>query len=116
MSVTLDTYARLRFQEKSCANCRFYREHKTSAVVSECLALGRTLGIQSANEAHILTQWARERLCDLWKKRPASWVIFSEGVDKNPHFHDPYISRATNERRRARLEKQALKSDAGERH
>lgn len=105
----IENFAHLRYQEKSCANCRFYREHKTSAVISECLALGRTLGIQTANESHVLMHWARERLCDLWSKRPASWVIFSEGIEKNPHFHDPYIKRETNQRRRARLTKEAAK-------
>src|SRR5437879_10377749 len=88
----------LRYHRRSCANCRFYREHKTVAVVSECLLHGRTLGITDANSSYQLVAWARERLCDLWARRPKSWVIFSDGIDKNPHFSDPYISRETNQR------------------
>jgi hypothetical protein len=93
----------LRFHKRSCANCRYYREHETVAVVSECLLHGRTLGIAPANDRHWLATWARERLCDLWSRRPKSWRIFSKGVESNPHFRDPYLPRELNQRRRARI-------------
>ncbi len=43
---------------------------------------------------------ARQRLCDGWKKRPKTWKIYSEGPKSNPHWFDPYISRATQHRLR----------------
>lgn len=42
-----------------------------------------------------LLSWSRERECDGWKRRPETWVIFSEGVHKSPYWHDPYIPRKT---------------------
>ena len=93
----------LRYHEKSCANCRYYREHETTAIVSECLLHGRTLGITTAEHRFQLATWARSRLCDLWSRRPKSWVIFSQGTEKNPHWTDPYLPRAINQRRRSRL-------------
>jgi len=99
----LQRLGQFRYQDRSCGNCRYYREHETIAVVSECLLMGATMGIAPANESYRLLEWARQRLCDLWAKRPKGWVIFSRGVDKNPHWHDPYLSRAMNERRRVRV-------------
>ena len=93
----------LRWQPQSCASCRYFRIHKTTAVVSECLLLGRTLGINTATEEHMLTTWAMNRVCDAWSKRPKNWEIRSEGVDRNPHWHDPYLPRTANEKRRKRL-------------
>lgn len=82
-----------RLHEKSCANCRYYRQQKTGAITSECLLLGRTLGI--SDKAYELTKWDARRLCDGWKKLPKTWDIYSEGVESNPHWHDPYIKRET---------------------
>ena len=99
----LQRLGRLRFQDRSCGNCRYYREHETSAVVSECLLMGGTMGVASASEGYRLMEWARQRVCDLWVKRPKAWKIFSKGVDKNPHWEDPYLPRAMNQRRRVRV-------------
>jgi hypothetical protein len=93
----------LKFHEQSCATCRYFRIHRTAASVSECLLHGRTLGITEGWGASMLIEWGRARLCDLWSRRPRSWNIFSEGVEQNPHFHDPYLPRSVNERRRKRL-------------
>ena len=89
-----------RFQEQSCANCRFYRTHTTTATSSECLLLGRTL---SLGELPFILPHDRARVCDGWKQRPRAWLIHSDGHDTNPHWYDPYLPRAENQRRRARL-------------
>src|SRR3990167_7633490 len=85
------TKTSLRFQDKCCGTCKFYRIHKTGCYSSECLLLGRTLGV--TNNANDHFDWGRGRLCDGWKKRPRTWRIHSEGVEKNPYWLDPYLTR-----------------------
>jgi hypothetical protein len=80
--------ANFRCHTKCCRACRYYRTYKTQAIVSECLLLGRTLGI--SNKGSDLSQWDRQRICDFWLKRPKSWLFVA---DKNPHWHDKYITR-----------------------
>ena len=93
----------LRYHDRSCENCRYFRIHETAAVVSECLMHGRTLGVANKDNHYLLTGWARERVCDLWSRRPKSWIIYSEGTERNPHWVDPYLPREVNQRRRKRL-------------
>jgi hypothetical protein len=90
---------RLRWHEKSCANCRYFRIHTTGASCSECLFLGRSLGCASAGDTSVLLGWARERLCDGWKRRPSNW---DEVSDKNPYWEDRYITRESLVRIRSR--------------
>lgn len=96
--------AHLRYQEKCCGTCRYYRLHKTSAVTSDCLLLGRMLGINTS--ASDFFYWDMSRFCDFWAKRPKKWTVYSVGVDKNPHWVDPYLPRETliQLRKRLRLE------------
>lgn len=91
----------LRYQEKCCFECRYYREHKTGAWVSECLLMGRTLSI-SPDHGDLL-DWGRSKVCDGFKKRPKTWRVWSEGVENNPHWKDPYIPRDQIERIRVRF-------------
>lgn len=91
----------LRYQDRCCLKCRYYREHKTGAWTSECLLIGRTLGI--AEHHNDLFYWALSRVCDGFKKRPGTWTITSEGTDKNPHWVDQYIPRERLERLRNRF-------------
>ena len=102
--MSLDIKYNLRFQEKSCWNCRYYRQFlpKEGAATAECLALGRTMGITPAGQSASLIGWARERLCDLWKRRPKTWVYFTQ---KNPHWEDEYYKRETLQRMHKRLER-----------
>jgi len=101
--MTMSERFHLRFHDQSCANCRYFRIHTTGASDSECLALGRTLGTTRQNDISTLLGWARERLCELWAKRPRNWNIYSDGVDHNPHWVDPYIPREVTARRTVRL-------------
>jgi len=97
----LENIVRLRYQDKSCTNCRYFRvffsEDGNSADTSECLLLGRTMGI---GEMCYLYGWGRGRICDGWKKRPKTWNI---DVSKNPHFHDPYLTRKYQQQLRRRV-------------
>jgi len=73
----------LKFHEKCCSTCRYYR---AGEVVTDCLNLGRTLsmvGVPYADQA---------RYCDLWKKRPKTWIVYT---NKNPFWEDEYIPRET---------------------
>ena len=94
---------RLRYQDRHCGNCRYYREivNDASSPHSECLLLGRTLGIST--DEHDLGRWAYQRLCDGWKMMPKSWGYWAHRVKTNPYFSDPHISRKTLERLRARI-------------
>lgn len=100
----------LRFHPQSCWMCRYFRiacmappdDYGARSVSgSECILLGRTMGI--GKSVADLVGWARERVCDCWKRRPARWEVT---VDGNPHWTDPYISRDSlvKIRARARLE------------
>ena len=93
-----------RYQEKACANCRFYRIHTTGATVSECLMLGRTIGMVPPDAAYqqLLDAWAWGHLCDFWSRRPRNWDIYSTGADSNPHWKDPYYSRERIQRMKKR--------------
>lgn len=87
----MKTDPNLRFHKESCGNCKYFRIHtQESATVSECLLLGRTMGIAGQYESHHLTGWARERVCDFWTRRPNKWYIYT---DKNPHWEDQYLTR-----------------------
>jgi hypothetical protein len=81
---------RLRFQERCCLTCRFYRRHRTVATVSSCLLLGRDLAIMDPVD---LDSVDRTRVCDGWTKRPSTWSVASDGVDQNPFWKDPHLSR-----------------------
>jgi len=93
---------KLKFVEKCCATCRYYRIGKThsdtSATVSHCLLLGRTLSLTGRIADD------RGRYCDGWKKRPKKWNCWYKNRD--PYLDDPYISTKTidNLRKRYRLE------------
>jgi len=103
----LTTAYPLRFHERSCATCRYYREHETVGAVSACLLHGYTLGSTEVHARGWLTTWARTRVCDLWSRRPKGWMIFSKGPGKDPHWFDPYLPRGLNHRRRNRLIRKA---------
>ena len=102
MIETNDLYP-IRYHERSCGTCRYYREHETVGTVSACVLHGVTLGSTIALERGWLTVWAQARVCDLWSRRPKGWDIYSKGPGKNPHWNDPYLPRALNLRRRKRL-------------
>ena len=97
---TIMDAANFRAHEHSCFNCRYYRVHETGAAVSECLALGQTIGIVSAKNILMLADWAKQRICDVWARRPPSWNIYSKGVDNSPYWKDPYLPRDLNQRRK----------------
>jgi hypothetical protein len=98
----LETALRLRYQDRSCDNCRYFRiHHGSDGWTSMCLLLGRDLGT-AATDYNALDGWARERVCDGWSRRPKSWRIYSEGL-RSPYWDDPYLPRELNERRRKRL-------------
>ena len=103
----LDEKARLRWQDESCANCRYFRLHKTVAITSNCLLLGHTLGIHTDDGEALgwLVCAARERVCDAWKRRPKTWETYSKGTDASPYWVDPYIPRETQIRLAKRLAK-----------
>jgi len=73
----------LKFHDKCCLSCRYYRAGQN---FSDCLNLGRTLSSTGVPYADMA------RYCDLWKRRPKSWDIYT---DKNPFWEDKYISRIT---------------------
>ena len=73
----------LKFHEKRCNICRYYRLYQSS---SECLFLGRSLSMVPTGYADFA------RYCDGWKKRPKTWEILAE---KNPFWEDRYIPRKT---------------------
>lgn len=75
----------LKFHEKSCLTCRYYRQQRGSRC-SDCLLLGRTLSI-ATNAWH-----DRARFCAGWKRRPKTWDYV---CDNNPFRNDQYISRKT---------------------
>jgi hypothetical protein len=82
----------MHYHDKSCATCRYFRVwQSTYASAGECLIRG-TIGMASKYQGGMVLGWARERYCDLWKKRPRKWSLY---VERNPAFYDPYISRLT---------------------
>lgn len=86
----------LKFHEKSCLTCRYYRIGKfnpESCVSSDCLLLGRTLSMTGRE----ITD--RQRYCDGWKRRPKTWEY---RVGYNPFWEDVYIPRETQIRLRKR--------------
>ena len=89
----------LRYQEVCCGTCRYFRVDTRSSADSECILLGRTLGIASKGESHLVLGWANERYCDFWKRRPRKWQVYAEA---NPHWNDMYIKRETLIRLRKR--------------
>lgn len=94
----LQNIVHLRFQDKSCANCRYFRVvHEKYIDNSECLLLGRTMGVGDLLQLH---DWGMKRVCDGWKKRPKTWNI---DVTKNPYFHDPYLTRKYQQQLRRRV-------------
>ncbi len=96
--IEADEALNLRRQDRCCLTCRYFRLVSTSAVCSECILLGRGLGIAGPDGRDQLAAWAIDRICDGWKRRPQSWNIEPGG---NPHWADPYISRETAQRLRA---------------
>ena len=94
----------IQFHYESCQNCRYFRIHKTGCFASECLLRGRTLGLSNEG-TFILHDWAREKVCNFWKRRPKTWNIYSEGINNDPFWKDPYIPRKTlkNLRKKYRL-------------
>jgi len=88
---------KLRFHEKSCQTCRYFRIHKSGCYTiyksgcytSSCLFLGRDLGI--TNNYNNLPEWAKARVCDGWKRRPHTWLNVLQ--EKNPYWFDEYIPR-----------------------
>jgi len=98
---TLAEIEHLRYHAKSCLTCRYIRHHKQEhAITSECLLLGRTMGIVS-KEAHLLSEWDKTRVCDGWKKRPMTWEIV---MKDNPHWHDKYYKRETLQKMHRKIE------------
>jgi hypothetical protein len=94
----LENITHLRYQDKSCTNCRYFRIiYGGYTDCSECLLLGRTLGVGTSQS---LCAWGRGRICDEWKKRPKTWNI---DVPKNPYFHDPYLTRKYQQQLRRRV-------------
>ena len=87
----------LKYHEKSCATCRYYRiwQQARSSESSDCLLRGRTLSIGRCNAYSDLA-----RYCDLWKRRPKNWEV---NTRKNPHWLDKYYKRAQLEKMRKRL-------------
>ncbi len=79
----------LKFHEKRCDNCRYYRIHQAN---SDCLLLGRTLSIRTSGP-----YCDTARFCVGWKKRPKTWDIYAR---ENPFWNDLYISRETQIRLR----------------
>ena len=80
---------KLKFHDKSCDNCRYYRIHQLN---SDCLLLGRTLSIRASN-----SYCDKARFCIGWKRRPKTWDIYNR---KSPFWGDIYISRETQIRLR----------------
>lgn len=54
----------LKFHEKRCNNCRYYRIHRPT---TNCLLLGRTLSVYT----NFYTDM--HRVCDGWKRLPSTW-------------------------------------------
>jgi hypothetical protein len=82
---------KLKFHDKRCNNCRYYRVH---GYVSDCLLIGRTLSVcadMSYADMH--------RVCIGWKRLPSTWIIHTK---TNPFWEDRYISRESQKRIRAR--------------
>lgn len=88
----------LRYQTHCCGTCRYYRLYESRSWTSECLLLGRTLGI--SNTPNDFFNWEMNRVCDFWKKRPKRW---SKIAYNNPHWEDKYISRESLARMSKRL-------------
>ena len=85
----LQNILHLRFAGENdpiCATCKFYRIWETGCRSSNCLVLGRTMGMGDAIETD-------RRCCDGWSQCPEQWEIYSKGVNANPFWADPYISR-----------------------
>lgn len=110
-----DQLANLRYQDKACITCKFYREHITVAITSECLLHGCTLSIAPNDSSYqqLFESWSWMRLCDCWEKRPRKWVVRSTGASKNPHWVDPYLSRKWLKRLRNKTEKRLLAESKG---
>lgn len=90
----------IRFHEKRCETCRYFRVHITGAAISCCLLLGRDLGITKPAQSPDLLTWARATVCDGWKHRPKRWDIYSDGASNSPYWKDPYVSREAQMRLR----------------
>jgi len=86
----------LRYQDKSCFNCRYYRQHTTGCTISCCLRLGRDLSAHSSLFNFFYVD--QSRVCDLWKRRPDKWIIGTIGTNSSPYWVDPYITRKQIER------------------
>lgn len=85
--------ANLRAVEQCCFKCRYYRlmvpePGRGTAFGGQCLLLGRSLSI--ANDEEFCDDSDRQRVCDLWKKRPKKWEYKTE---ENPFWKDKYLSR-----------------------
>ena len=83
---------KLKFHDRCCNNCRYYRIHPP---VTDCLLLGRTLTVY-ADDLYI----DMHRECIGWKKLPSTWNV---RTDKNPFWEDNYISRESQKRIRVRM-------------
>ena len=97
----LENFLHLRYQDKACANCRYLRYSKTGAITSECLLLGRTMGI--SGDEHDLETWAWQRLCDRWSRWPKTWRGNWVITGYNPHWKDKHVKRRTLKRIRRRI-------------
>jgi len=84
----------LRFHEKRCNNCRYYRITRRGSEHSDCLLLGRMLSFINGPYADM------HRVCGGWKKLPKTWNIYT---GKNPFWHDKYISRESQRKIRKRI-------------
>lgn len=98
----LQSKLNLRYQDKSCRNCRYFRVTHQSppndTMTGDCLLLGRMMSI-SGDRLQIL-EWSWNIVCDGWSKVPKNWKI---DVYKNPFFYDPYIKRRSQKRLRNKV-------------
>jgi hypothetical protein len=83
---------KLKFHDRRCNNCRYYRVHPPT---THCLLLGRTLSTRSGEQYVDM-----HRVCIGWKKLPSTWNVHTE---KNPFWEDRYISRESQKKIRARV-------------
>lgn len=86
---------KLKFHEKSCSTCRYYRIHVSKySSTTDCLLLGRMLSFYTNPDQE------RAKYCDGWKKRPKRWEVRTK---KSPFWHDKYIPPKTQINLRKRL-------------
>lgn len=85
----------LKFHEKNCNNCRYYRICiDQGSKHSVCLLLGRMLSFLGNPYDDM---W---RYCDGWKRQPIKWDIVCW---ENPFYSDKYIPRNSQIKIRKRV-------------